>query len=87
MQDYFQCKGFGVVKEEIIMKNWIVFDDIKPENYERVLVIFKNQQGHVWQTKATYIEYRKVLAGDYLSEEAWDCGFLDRDEENDCDWA
>jgi len=78
----------NVQRSRVMRANWIKFDSVKPPHNKYIFVCFKNKQGYVWRTIAVYIAPRKILAQDFLNEDACDDqSFVDYDSENDCDWT
>lgn len=67
---------------------WILFEKVKPKNLQRVLVYYYSKYGSRYLKRVTvaeYVEPKKVLEEDFLSE---DCdGFAEYDEEKDCYWT
>jgi len=67
--------------------DWIDISKRQPQARQCVLACFTNKHGHTWRVIADYIPHRTILAEDYLCEDAFDCEWLDYDQENECEWT
>ena len=64
---------------------WTKVRDGLPDTGKRVSVLFENKQGYYRRALAEYVAKRTILQEDFISDEYED--FVDRDEENDIDYA